>query len=80
MTANDWNQNNPNCGNLRESATLEQLVVLSNLESINAMLIGQGRPAAERIIELNRIAIIQMKSLVANDSLQKAALSFDQSK
>jgi hypothetical protein len=80
MTANDWNKSNPNRSNLREFATLEQLVVLSNLESINAMLIGQGRPAAERTIELNRIAIIQMKSLVANDSLQKAALPLDQPK
>ncbi len=40
MTARDWNNKNPNLGNLRDSATLEQLVVLSNLESINAMLIG----------------------------------------
>lgn len=80
MTARDWNNNNPNRGNLRDSATLEQLVVLSNLESINAMLIGQGRPATERTIELNRIAIIQMKSLVTNQSLQKAALSLHQPK
>lgn len=38
------------------------------------MLIGQGQPAAERAMELNRIAIIQMKSLVANRSLEKAPL------
>ena len=80
ITAREWNKNNPNCGSLRDSATLEQLVVLSNLESINAMLIGQGRLAAERIIELNRIAIIQMKSLVASHSLQKAPLLLDQLK
>lgn len=80
MTARDWNKKNPNQGNLRDSATLEQLVVLSNLESINAMLIGQGRLAAERAMELNRIAIIQMKSLVANQSLQKAALTLNQPK
>ena len=80
MTAREWAKMNPNHGNLRDSATLEQLVVLSNLESINAMLIGQGRPAAERAMELNRIAIIQMKSLVANLSLQKAALTLNQSK
>ena len=80
MTAREWAKMNPNHGNLRDSATLEQLVVLSNLESINAMLIGQGRPAPERIIELNRIAIIQMKSLVANLSLQKAAFTLNQSK
>lgn len=79
-TAREWTKTYPNRGNLRDSATLEQLVVLSNLESINAMLIGQGRLAAERTIELNRIAIIQMKSLVTNQSLQKAALSLDQPK
>ncbi|OJV15452.1 MAG: DNA-binding protein [Dyadobacter sp. 50-39] len=80
MTAREWSNANPGGGNLRDTATLEQLVVLSNLESINAMLIGQGRPAADRVIELNRIAIIQMKSLVINQSLQKARLSLDQSK
>ncbi|HWV29705.1 MAG TPA: KilA-N domain-containing protein [Dyadobacter sp.] len=74
MTAREWSKMNPNRGNLRDSAMLEQLVVLSNLESINAMLIGQGPPAAERAMELNRIAIIQMKSLVANRSLEKAPL------
>ncbi|MGG7663273.1 KilA-N domain-containing protein [Dyadobacter sp. BHUBP1] len=79
MTAREWSSLNKG-GNLRDSATLEQLVVLSNLESINAMLIGQGRPAAERAIELNRIAIIQMKSLVTNQSLQKAPLPLNQSK
>lgn len=80
MTAREWSALNPNRGNLRDSATIEQLVVLSNLESINAMLIGQNRPAAERAIELNRIAIIQMKSLVTNQLLQKAPLSLDQPK
>jgi hypothetical protein len=80
MTAREWAKMNPDRGNLRDTATLEQLVVLSNLESINAMLIGRGRPAVERAIELNRIAIIQMKSLVTNQSLQKAPLLSDQSK
>lgn len=80
MTAREWTKMNPDRGNLRDTATLEQLVVLSNLESINAMLIGRGRPAVERAIELNRIAIIQMKSLVTNQSLQKASLLSDQSK
>lgn len=73
MTAREWAKMNPNRGNLRDSATMEQLVVLSNLESINAMLIGQTRSAMERAMELNRIAIIQMKSLVAHQSLQKAS-------
>ncbi|WP_353723138.1 KilA-N domain-containing protein [Dyadobacter sp. 676] len=80
ITARDWAKNNPGQGNLPDSATMEQLVVLSNLESINAMLIGQRRPASERVIELNKIAIIQMKSLMANVSLQKASLLLNQPK
>ncbi len=80
ITARDWARNNPASGSLRDSATLEQLVVLSNLESINAMLIGQGRPAAERTMELNRIAIVQMKSLLNNLSLKKAPLPLNQPK
>ncbi|SDE48750.1 KilA-N domain-containing protein [Dyadobacter soli] len=80
LTAREWASVHPKRGNLRETATIEQLVVLSNLESINAMLIGQGRSVMERAMELNRIAIIQMKSLVANQSLQKAPLPLDQPK
>ena len=52
-------------------ATLEQLVVLSNLESINAVLIHQGLKQSERLIQLNSIAINQMKSLVENKSIKK---------
>jgi hypothetical protein len=50
--------------NLRDAATLEQLVVLSNLESINALLIQQGRSTQERILQLNQVAISQMKTLL----------------
>ena len=46
--------------------SLEQLVVLSNLESINALLIGQKISQSERLIQLNKTAIDQMKTLVAN--------------
>lgn len=53
-------------GNIRDEATLEQLVVLSNLESINALLIRQGIPQAERLVELNKTAIAQMKTLIAH--------------
>ncbi|MCF0070982.1 KilA-N domain-containing protein [Dyadobacter sp. CY261] len=80
LTARDWNKNNENRGNLRDSATMEQLVVLSNLESINAMLIGRGLLASERIFELNRIAIIQMKSLLNGQVLMKGSIGIDQSK
>ena len=57
-------------GNMRDHATLEQLVVLSNMESINALLTHQGLPQSERLIQLNSSAIAQMKLLV-NASLTK---------
>ena len=72
MTAKDWRENNPkNTGNCRDSATLEQLVVLSNLESINALFIRQGLIQNERLIQLNKTAITQMKSLVESKTLKK---------
>jgi hypothetical protein len=46
-------------------------VVLSNLESINALLVHQGMPPAERLLKLNETAINQMKSLVGNKSLKR---------
>lgn len=65
ITAAQWRQANPDqSSNMRDGATLEQLVVLSNLESINAVLIHQGLPATERLAKLNAIAITQMRSLV----------------
>ena len=71
-TAKQWRDANPgNEGNIRDMATIEQLVVLSNLESINAVLIHQGLQQGERLLQLNKIAITQMKSLVQNSSLKK---------
>jgi hypothetical protein len=71
MTASQWRQTNPEqIGNIRDAATLEQLVVLSNLESLNAMLIHQNVPAAERLMQLNNIAIIQMRSLMHVDTVK----------
>lgn len=65
MTAAQWRTENPDKqGNIRDHATLEQLVVLSNMESINALLIRQEIPQEERIVQLNSTAITQMKSLV----------------
>ena len=67
ITAKEWREAHPNKeGNIRDEATLEQLVVLSNLESINALLIRQGIPQAERLVELNKTAIAQMKTLIAH--------------
>jgi hypothetical protein len=69
-TAGEWRAENPGLeGNVRDYATLEQLVVLSNLESINALLIRQSLTQSERIQQLNRIAITQMTSLVRNKNL-----------
>jgi hypothetical protein len=51
ITAKEWRDNNPDKdGNIRDYATLEQLVVLSNMESINALLIRQGLTQNERLI------------------------------
>ncbi len=72
MTAKQWREANPQAtGNIRDAANLEQLVVLSNLESINAVLIHQGLPQPERLIQLNKIAITQMKSLLNSKSMKK---------
>lgn len=72
ITAKQWRDANPKAdGNIRDMATLEQLVVLSNLESINAVLIHQGLQQPERLTQLNKIAITQMKSLVVNKSIKK---------
>ena len=65
MTAAEWRAANlDKDGNMRDDATLEQLVVLSNMESINALLIRQGLPQNERLIQLNSTAITQMQSLL----------------
>jgi DNA-binding ferritin-like protein len=56
---------------MRDDATIEQLVVLSNMESINALLINQGHEQKERLLQLNKVAIAQMKSLLPNSSIKK---------
>lgn len=72
LTAKQWRETNPKEeGNIRDAGTIEQLVVLSNMESINAILIHQGLQQGERLIQLNKIAITQMKSLVNNSSVKK---------
>jgi hypothetical protein len=70
-TAYQWRKENPQAGgNIRDNATLEQLVVLSNIESINALLIRQNMPSRERIKQLNGVAILQMKSLLGNQNIK----------
>ncbi len=72
MTAREWKEHNPEKdGNIRDYATIEQLVVLSNIESINAVLLHQNVPRPERLQQLNRIAISQMKSLLTSLNLKK---------
>lgn len=72
ITAKEWREKNPDKkGNIRDYATLEQLVVLSNLESINALLIAQHLHQSERLFQLNKVAITQMKSLTSNKAVKK---------
>jgi len=71
-TAAQWRNQNPEAkGNIRDYATLEQLVVLSNMEGINALLIRQALPQGERLKQLNTAAITQLKSLLAGQNLAK---------
>jgi hypothetical protein len=72
QTAKEWREkNNDKSGNIRDHATLEQLVILTNLESINSVLIRQQLPQTDRLIKLNEIAIAQMKSLLASNGTKK---------
>ncbi len=73
MMAKEWRDANPTLleGNIRDYAAIEQLVVLSNLESINSVLIHQGIDQSHRLQQLNQIAIAQMKSLLSSSSLKR---------
>ena len=64
MTAKEWREQNPNLkGNIRDYATINQLICLSNLENLNAVFINDGLPQFQRLEKLNQIAIAQMKVL-----------------
>lgn len=72
QTAREWRNANEGAeGNIRDHASLEQLVVLTNLESLNAVLVRQGLPQPDRLMKLNQIAITQMRSLLTNPSHKK---------
>jgi hypothetical protein len=72
VTAHQWRKANPDKeGNVREHSTVEQLLVLANLESMNAEFIRMGLPQGERLRKLNTIAIQQLRSLVGNPNLKK---------
>jgi len=71
-TAREWREENPDLkGNMRDHATLEQLVVLSNLESLNAEFIKLNDPPEERLQKLNKIAIEQLNILLKNIGVKK---------
>ena len=67
MTAKQWREANPDLkGNIRDYATINELICLSNMENINAVLINDGMPQGERLVKLNQIAIQQMKIIEDN--------------
>lgn len=72
MTAKTWRKQNPNKdGNIRDHSTLEQLLVLANIESLNAEFIRMGLQSGERLKKLNTTAIRQMKSLASSKPVKQ---------
>jgi len=71
-TARGWKEQTPEAkGNMRDEATIQQLIVLSNLESMNAELIKQGIPQNQRLVALNKIAIDQMTSILGSAAIRR---------
>jgi len=71
MTAAEWRKANAGKdGNMRDYATIEQLLVLANLENVNALYINNGMPQSERVVELNKIARSQMAALLSNSGVK----------
>ena len=72
QTAKQWRDANPKLeGNLREYASVEQLLVLANIESMNAEFIHMGLPQPERLQRLNGIAIRQIQILTSDDTVHR---------
>lgn len=72
MTAKQWRDINPDLkGNIRDYASVNELICLSNMENLNAVFIEQGMPQSERLIKLNQIAIHQMSVLGSNENGRK---------
>ena len=72
QTAKQWRDAHPDAeGNIRDHAPLEQLVVLTNLESLNSVLIRQGLSQPERLQKLNEIAITQMRTLLSDNNVKR---------
>ena len=72
MTAKQWREANPDLkGNIRDYATINELICLSNMENLNAVFIEQGMPQQARLMKLNQIAIHQMSILESGDTDRK---------
>ena len=72
MTAKEWKKANPNAkGNIRDNATITQLIVLSNIENLNATFIKEGLSQQERLLKLNKEAIYQLTTFKNNNSIKK---------
>lgn len=68
MTAKKWRENTPNKdGNIRDYASIDELICLANLENLNSVFINDGLSQPERLKRLNKIAISQMKILTENN-------------
>ena len=75
MTAKQWREANHELkGNIRDYATINELICLSNMENLNAVFIEQGLPQSERLIKLNQIAIHQMSVLESGDNNNRKLL------
>ncbi len=71
-TAKESRHENPNAeGNIRDQATIEQLLVLANLESLNAEFIKMNLPQSDRLMKLNQTAITQLKAILGNGNVKK---------
>ena len=71
-TAKQWQTENPDAeGNMRDQATIEQLLVLANLESLNAEFIKMKLPQTDRLIKLNQTAITQLKAILGRTQIKK---------
>ena len=69
ITAKEWRDSNPDKkGNIRDYATINELICLSNMENLNAVFINDGMPQTERLIKLNQVAIQQMKVLEESEN------------
>ena len=80
-TAKQWKRENPEAkGNMRDGATIEQLLVLSNLENINALLIEQGVPQQERLEKLHATALYQIETITDSKSARTLNEMHDQLK